>query len=247
MSLSLDKGRNSANGANAASAQAMELSRQLVRAQEDERKRISRELHDGTGQGLMVLRLYLALLGSSSRDRESQLKVQEALGLLDRTIEDLRRIISRLSPRALEQLGVLTAIRKEVREVSHNSGIKAHLDLPKHLGDLDHEIELAIYRSVQEALHNITKHAKAQNLSIRLARIDGVVHLYVQDDGVGFSRKRSTQKRAFGLWGLRERIAALGGKLRISSADGQGTRLRVTLPVKSAPQHERAVGLRGAI
>lgn len=233
MSPISDKGRDPAQRP---APQVLELSRQLVRAQEDERKRISRELHDGTGQGLMVLRLYLGLLGASSRDTESQLKVQEALGLLDHTIEDLRRIIGRLSPRTLEELGLLAAIRKEVREVSASSGIKAHLDLPKNLGELDHEIELAVYRSAQEALHNITKHSKAQNLSVRLKTMDGAVRLYIQDDGIGFTRKRTTQRRAFGLWGLRERIAALGGRVRISSADGQGTRLRVTLPVNGTPQ-----------
>ncbi|HTR65086.1 MAG TPA: sensor histidine kinase [Terriglobales bacterium] len=206
-----------------------ELSRHLVRAQEEERKRISRELHDGTGQGLMVLRLYLGMLGAGSQDTESQLKVQEALGLLDRTIEDLRRIIGRLSPRTLEELGVLTAIRKEARELSRNTGMKARLDLPKTAQELDHEAELAVYRCVQEALHNIAKHSKAENFSVRLRTGNGRVRLMIEDDGVGFSPRRSPRD-VFGLSGMRERITALGGTVRVRTGNGKGTQITVTLP-----------------
>ena len=219
---------------NSASAAPLEvcppdLSRHLVRAQEAERKRISRELHDGAGQGLMVLRLYLGLLGAETRDRESQIKVQEALGLLDRTIEDLRRIIGRLSPRTLEELGLLAAIRKEAREVSRSTSIKASLGLPKELDELDHETELAIYRCVQEALHNIAKHSRAQNFAVRLKLAGDLLRLTVEDDGIGFSPRRSP-RGVFGLWGMRERIAALGGTVRIRSGPGKGTQIRVTLP-----------------
>ena len=104
-----------------------ELSRHLLRAQEKERKRISRELHDGTGQGLMVLRLYLAMLASDGQSPESRAKIQEALQLLDHTVEDLRRIISRLSPRVLEEMGLLAAIRKEVLELAKNTGMRFEL------------------------------------------------------------------------------------------------------------------------
>jgi len=206
------------------------LSRHLVRAQEEERKRISRELHDGTGQGLMVLRLYLGLLMAESRDRESQLKLQEALGLLDCTIEDLRRMIGRLSPRTLEELGLLPAIRKEARELSRNTAMKAILDLPKDMDSLDRETELALYRCVQESLHNIAKHSQAQNFTVCLKLADDAVRLIIEDDGIGFSPRRSP-RGVFGLWGMRERIAALGGTVRIRSGAGKGTQIRVTLPV----------------
>lgn len=212
-------------------AQASEISRHLVRAQEEERKRIGRELHDGTGQGLMVLRLYLGMLGAGRLDSEAQFKVQEALGLLDNTIEDLRRIIGRLSPQTLERLGLLPAIRKEVREISRNSGIKAVLDLPRNLDAVDMEIELALYRSVQEALHNIAKHSQAKHFRVRLEASHETLRLLVEDDGIGFSKKRISQGSGFGLWGMRERIAALGGKLRVHARPDKGTQLRVTLPI----------------
>jgi signal transduction histidine kinase len=225
------RGRKSIHENNAPTAQSSELSRHLVRAQEEERKRISRELHDGTGQGLMVLRLYLEMLAGDTPKQESHVKVQEALELLDRTIEDLRRIIGRLSPRTLEELGLMAAIRKEVRELGKNTVMKAHLDLPEDLGEVDHEIEITIYRSVQEALHNVAKHAHARNFTLRLENDGAFVCLQVEDDGIGFAGKTRSRGRTFGLLGMRERIAALGGTVRIRSRKGRGTRLRVMLPL----------------
>ena len=224
------KGRKSISN-DLSPAQTSEVSRHLVRAQEEERKRISRELHDGTGQGLMVLRLYLGMLGAGQLDVEGQEKVREALGLLDHTIEDLRRIIGRLSPQTLERLGLLPAIRKEVRELSRNTGIKAELDLPRTLPQLDKELELALYRSIQEALHNIAKHAGAKNVRVSLEPGDNSLKLLVEDDGAGFTRKKCSQGNGFGLWGMRERISALGGKLRVRTELGEGTQVRITLPV----------------
>jgi len=205
------------------------LSRHLLGAQEEERKRISRELHDGTGQGLMVLRLYLGMLASESQSAESQAKIQEALKLLDHTIEDLRRIIGRLSPRSLEELGLTAAIRKEVLEMSRTTGIKARIEFPKNLGRLDHEIEVALYRSLQEALHNIAKHSHAENFAVRVQMELGSVRLEVEDDGVGFPGKRS-QEQAFGLLGMKERVAVLDGRVDVRSREGKGTRIRVVLP-----------------
>jgi two-component system, NarL family, sensor histidine kinase UhpB len=214
--------------------QAVDLSRHLIRAQEEERKRISRELHDDTGQGLMLLKLYLGMVANSSENPESYLKVQEALGLLDRTIGDLRRIIARLSPRILEEMGLLAAIRNEARELGKHSGIKTQLELPKSLAGVNHETEIAVYRSVQEALHNVAKHAKAKNLLIRLEVDADSAHLWVEDDGMGFSSSGGSSARSFGILGMRERIAALGGNVRIRSRKGRGTRLRVTLPIAQA-------------
>jgi signal transduction histidine kinase len=224
------RGRKPVHASDFPPAEASEVSRHLVRAQEEERKRISRELHDGTGQGLMVLRLYLGMLGAGQLDTESRDKVHEALGLLDHTIEDLRRVIGRLSPQTLERLGLLPAIRKEVRELSRNTALKADLDLPRSLPQLHTEVELALYRSVQEALHNIAKHSRARTFRVSLEDGDGALRLLVEDDGIGFTRKKCSQANSFGLWGMRERISALGGKLRVRSELGKGTVLRVTLP-----------------
>jgi signal transduction histidine kinase len=202
-----------------------------VLAQEAERKRISRELHDGTGQNLMVLRLYLAMLANDEQSPGSQAKIREALDLVDHTVDDLRRILCRLSPRVLEEAGLLAAIRKEVRELSKNTGMKASLDLPENFGQLDSEIEVAVYRSLQEALHNIAKHSQARNFSVRLEANERSLCLLVEDDGVGVSSGRVSTKRAFGLFGMKQRIGALGGKIQIRSRPDKGTFLKLMLPV----------------
>ena len=209
-----------------------ELSRQLLRAEEEERKRISRELHDETGQGLMVLRMYLqALTSEFDAVMSAPERFQEALDLLDRTIEGLRRIIRRLSPRILEELGLMAALRKEVREVSRNTGIKATVNLPDSLDKIDHESEIAIYRIVQEALHNIAKHSGAKHLRLAITTTSSAIQIVVEDDGIGFSARRG-QVQGFGLLGMRERVAALGGTVRIRSLKDKGTRIFVRLPME---------------
>jgi signal transduction histidine kinase len=210
-----------------------ELARQLLLAEEEERKRISRELHDETGQGLMVLRMHLQSLSAQFDTKDAPEKFQETFELLDRTIEGLRRIIRRLSPRVLEELGLLAAVRREVREVSRTTGIQAAVELPETLARLNHESEIAIYRIVQEALHNIAKHSGAKNLRLAITSAASTIRIVVEDDGVGFSSRRSQSTQGFGLLGMRERVAALGGNVRIRSLMDKGTRISVTLPMDS--------------
>ncbi len=208
---------------------AAELSRHLIEAQEEERKRISRELHDEAGQGLMALRLCLGRVAADTTDRDSAAQIEEAMAMLDGTIADLRRIIARLSPRRLDELGLLAAIRKEARLLSKGTGIHGTLDLPADFDGVAHETEIVIYRTVQEAFHNIAKHSKATRFSVRLEREEEHLLLRIEDDGVGFVSKPNFQG-SFGLMGMRERIAALGGTVRITSRQGRGTRIRVSLP-----------------
>ena len=211
-----------------------ELSAHLLRVQEEERKHISRELHDETGQGLMVTRLYLGMLEASLRSRTSQVKIQEALAVVDRTIEGLRRMIARLSPLVLQELGLVAAIRKEAKDLSKSTGVKTRVAVPDDLGRFGAEAETAIYRVVQEALHNVAKHAQAKNVTVQVGREQGVIKLTVEDDGIGFVQKGISRGRSFGLAGMRERIAALGGAVRLRSGKGKGTRIEVTVPDAAA-------------
>jgi two-component system, NarL family, sensor histidine kinase UhpB len=211
-------------------ADVTELSRQLLKAQEEERRRISRELHDETGQALMVLRFQMELLAGETNKPEVASKIREALDLLDRTIEGLRRTIARLSPRVLEEFGLMTAIRRQAQVLAKHTGMKARLELPENWASTDHDIEVALYRSVQEALHNIAKHSQASQFAVRLEIASGNVALHIEDDGVGFSR-RAAHLRGFGLTGMRERTAALGGSMRIRSERGKGTSIQIQLPL----------------
>jgi two-component system, NarL family, sensor histidine kinase UhpB len=211
-----------------------ELSRHLLRAQEEERKRISRELHDETGQGLMLLRLQLSILATEAQSGDWEKRVKEATTLLDQTISGLRRIIGRLSPRALENLGLAGAIRKEARDLSKNTDIGTRLSVPEQFGDLDPEVEIAVYRCVQEALHNVAKHSRARNVTIELHQRGQKLALVIEDDGIGISRATRARSKGFGLVGMRERVAVLGGRVRIGRSKEGGTRLRITLPTAFA-------------
>ena len=221
-------------------ADGSELSRQLLRVQEEERRRISRELHDETGQALMVLRFQLEMLAGDMEIPQHRNKIQEPLELLDRTIEGLRRTIARLSPRVLEELGLVTGIRREAQLVSRHTGIRADLELPEESEPLNHEVEVALYRSVQEALHNVAKHSRAKRFTIKLRRTANKVAVEIEDDGIGFSPRR-TREGGFGLTGMRERAAALGGVLTIRSGPDKGTRVRLVLPLGSGGQVDSTV------
>ena len=210
-------------------SEAVELSRQLLKAQEEERRRISRELHDETGQALMVLRFQLELLAGETQSEEVAAKIREALDVLDRTIEGLRRTIARLSPRVLEEFGLLTAIRRQAKLLAKHTGMKPRLELPENWTPADHDVEVALYRSVQEALHNVAKHSQAANFTVRLEVASEKVTLQIEDDGAGFSR-RAAHIRGFGLTGMRERAAALGGLMRIRTERGKGTNIQIQLP-----------------
>jgi len=214
-------------------ARIAELSAHLLKITEAERKRISRELHDETGQALMVIRLYLGMLEQSTTGRSSKAKIRETLQVVDRTIEGLRRIIGRLSPLVLQELGLIAAIRKEAKDLAKGTGIKARVAISDDVGRLNPDIEAAIYRVVQEALHNVAKHSKAETVNIQMSRQNGRVLLMVEDDGVGctLSKPSRNERQTFGLAGVRERVGMLGGNVKITSSKGKGMRLEITVPV----------------
>ena len=214
-----------------------EISRHLVRAQEEERKRISRELHDDTGQALMLLRMHLGSLAVSSGNAEAVQIAQEALALLDQTIEGLRRTIAQLSPKILEELGLLAAIHRLVRDLNRATSIHAVAELPESLGEIPQESEIAIYRTVQEALNNAARHSQAKNLHVALESHAGWISFVVEDDGIGFKRSK-TGEQTFGLIGMRDRIAAVGGNLKYRSAKGKGTEIQASVPILARKRGE---------
>jgi signal transduction histidine kinase len=215
-------------------ARIAELSAHLLAVQEEERKRISRELHDETGQALMVIRLYLGMLEAQLTGRTAKAKIRETVSVVDRTIEGIRRIIARLSPLVLQELGLVAAIRKEAKDLAKASGIKVRVAINEDVGRLAPEIEAAIYRVVQESLHNVAKHAQAHSASVQMSRNEETVYLTVEDDGVGMPGKiNSPRGHSFGLAGIRERIASLDGDVRVHSEKGKGTRLEIMVPARA--------------
>jgi signal transduction histidine kinase len=214
-----------------------ELSGHLLRVQEEERKRISRELHDETGQALMVIRLYLGMMESGNTTKSVRGKIRETVDVVDRTIEGIRRIIGKLSPLVLQELGLVAAIRKEAKDFARNTGVKARVLIAENVGRLASGTEQAIYRVVQEALHNVAKHAQAKNVTVQLERADELVQVVVEDDGVGIqSRSSNSRDHSFGLAGIKERVAMLGGTSRVISTKGNGTRLEISVPAGEEAQ-----------
>jgi GAF domain-containing protein len=227
-------------------ARIAELSGHLLRVQEEERKRISRELHDETGQALMVIRLYLGMLEQAAGTR-ARAKIRETVGVVDRTIEGIRRIIGKLSPLVLQELGLVAAIRKEAKDFAKTTGVKARVAVSDDVGRLAPECEAAIYRVVQEALHNVAKHAKATTVNIHVAREDQIVHLAIEDDGQGMENSDRWNGRSFGLAGMRERVAMLGGTVEVDSTPGKGTRIDVVVPMDHCGSTDDAIPARPAL
>src|SRR5215813_416844 len=223
-----------------------ELSAHLLRVQEEERKRISRELHDETGQALMVIRLYLGMMESVVTTRNVKAKIRETVDVVDRTIEGIRRIIGKLSPLVLQELGLVAAIRKEAKDLARNTGVKARVLITGEVGRLAPATEQAIYRVVQEALHNVARHAHARNVTVQVSRTGDSVRVTVEDDGVGIQPRSNSRGHSFGLTGIKERIATMGGVSRVVSARGKGTRIEINVPAGEPVAAERPQGLTAA-
>jgi signal transduction histidine kinase len=213
--------------------QIRKMSEHMLKVEEQERRRISRELHDEVGQAMLVVRLYLEMLHQELRSRAPQLltKVSEALAVIDGTIRDMRRLIAALSPTVLEQLGLEAALRQFVTNFGRSFPVHVRLKL-RRLGRLPQDAEIMLYRLVQECFTNVIKHSRAENVLLAVHRSNGRVHLRVEDDGIGFDPDRAVQKRgSFGLAGMGERVALLGGQMEIKSRPKEGARISIQIPI----------------
>jgi len=205
-------------------------------AADAERRRWARELHDETLQGLGGLRLLLSSAIRSEDPARAGQAMREAIGHIEQEIENLRAIITELRPAALDELGLATAIEALLDRHRIQSGLKleASIELDGSEGEengLDVELETTIYRLVQEALTNVSKHARADSVRVSLRRLDGRIEIEITDDGKGFDTAVSTD--GFGLGGMRERVTLADGILSIESGEG-GTTLTATLPERAA-------------
>jgi signal transduction histidine kinase len=216
-------------------AQLTELTNYLQTAREDERNRLARNLHDDLGALLTSAKLDAARirsrLSSAGPIPESLALLAHLVATLNSGIELGRRIIEDLRPSALSNLGLVATLEILVSEFAANTGVHMHSTLePVALED---DEELMVYRLVQEALTNITKHAHAAHVWVTLAIADGQVEVSVRDDGAGFDLQIQP-KSAYGLVGMRFRVEAEGGALIVTSTPGQGTHIRMRLPAARA-------------
>lgn len=207
------------------------LGRAVWRVQEDERRRLARELHDGVGQNLTALKHRLAMLGASLAPGQDALRAQleAAIALTSATLDDTRELSRLLRPPILDDLGLEAALRWLARSVRESSGLAVdlHVDPLPALGD---EASTLLFRVAQEALANAAKHARASRVSVRLdARDDGLA-LSVEDDGIGCTPAMAARGGGSGLSGMRERLRLYGGRLQLTSAPGAGMQVLARLP-----------------
>jgi signal transduction histidine kinase len=213
-----------------------QLLRKTISAQEDERKRIARELHDETCQTLVALGLRFAAALVAPAPEAVRERLVEAKALAAATLEEVHRLIFDLRPSILDDLGLVPAIRWLASRQLEPLGIAVRFEIEELEGRLPPEAETALFRAVQEALNNVARHAQAETVLIQLARLGESLEIEIEDDGKGFDpagvADAAPSGRGLGLMGIRERLELLGGTAQIDSSPGQGTRvvLRVPLP-----------------
>ena len=213
--------------------QMQQLSRLILQAQEAERLRLARELHDEAAQALTSLIVHLRLLERAKNPSEAQQRVVELRELTAQALEDVRRVSLDLRPTILDDLGLAPALEWRVDEFNRLDDVSAELRIEGLAQRLPRDMELVLYRTGQEALSNIAKHARATAVRVRLWTHDGWVHLEIQDNGCGFDPTApvSESGSGLGLLGMRERLAMIGGELDIDSAPNRGTTISARAPL----------------
>jgi signal transduction histidine kinase len=213
----------------------------VTKIYERERRRLSHDLHDEIGHDLIMIKLYLEMIQLDlrrSHPREIERRLNDAIGLVSHSLDAVRRLVLDLGPAVFDELGFLPAVKSYAAQFSSRTKVNVTVQegyLPEHV-PLTHQI--AMYRLLQGALSNVLKHAHAKNVKISLGSMkDSVLIMVIEDDGIGFDTAVRPGRRSFGLTAMRERVAVLGGRIRIQSRRADtpgtkhGTRIEVDLPL----------------
>lgn len=220
------------------------LSRRLLSVQEEERKRISRELHDVVAQTLTGINVQLSSLTmQSTADAESlETKIASTQRLVEESVETVHRFARDLRPTVLDDLGLVPAIRSYLKLFTQQSGIAVEFGASMSVDELSGDQRTALYRVMQEAVTNISRHAEASQGRVSLKKLGASVCLEIRDDGLGFSEiERGVEviAKRLGLVGMRERIEMVGGRFSVKSQPGKGTNVRVTIPQAGTKHSKR--------
>lgn len=213
-----------------------QLSAQLVSAQEEERRNLSRELHDEIGQSMSALLVELGNLDSMlpAGNAGAHEQLQRVKKLAESNVGVVRNMALLLRPSMLDDLGLVPALKWQAKEVARRTGMKVRVDAEDVSDDLPDLYRTCIYRVVQEALHNATRHSKAAHVRVTVRRDPSGVRAEIQDDGSGF---HSRQEKGMGILGMEERVRHLGGEFHVHSEQGHGTSVSIRLPLRQeAPQ-----------
>lgn len=223
--------------ARAASEGFRRLSARIQSLREEERKRISREIHDELGQQLTGIKMQLRLIENRIADRDDRSLNQiidelvEAEETLDETLHSVRRISNGLRPMALDDLGLASALRDEAEEFSRKAGIACTIAITETEERLPSDVETVVFRIFQESLTNIARHAKASKVDAECVVSDHSLVLRVRDNGVGIDLSQLSKRGSLGLKGMRERAAGVGGGIAINALPHQGTEVLLTIPL----------------
>jgi two-component system sensor histidine kinase UhpB len=208
------------------------LTRKLVQAEEAERRRIARELHDRVGQSLSALNINLDIIArDDTLAPASRQRLQDSAALVDSTLQSIESVMAELRPPLLDEYGLAAALGWHAEEFSRRSGIRVSVTerAPEAAKTLRLEAALALYRIAQEALNNVLKHSRARHAEIEIEEAEGHVVLAVRDDGEGFDLAAMRRGR-LGMSTMRERAEAAGGALHVETAPGRGTRVVARVP-----------------
>jgi signal transduction histidine kinase len=211
------------------------LSGRLLRLQDEERRRLARELHDSTAQSLAALALELAVVGRSPLSPRGRSALDEAERLADQCARELRTLSYLLHPPLLDEMGLAAALRGYIDGFSKRSGVEVILDMPEDIQRLPREVETTLFRIVQESLTNVHRHAGSPTAHVRLALEPGAIRLEVADQGRGLVPHETNgtpdleHDLGVGIAGMKERVRQLGGQLELDSTD-TGVTVRATLP-----------------
>lgn len=222
-------------------AQLRRLSGQVLSAQEEERKRIARELHDDTSGALARVLLNIEMCEEALPEGSTEIRerMRSTRILAEQTLENVRQMIFDLRPTLLDDLGLPAAVRWYAKNTLESAGIIAQVDSSSHLGRATPQVETAFFRIAQEGINNIVHHANAQHACVQLNRQSNRWVLLVQDDGCGFDpaarqtlNPSTNETHHWGLFGIQERVGLLGGSFQLDSVVGKGTTLKIEIPVE---------------
>jgi len=221
-------------------ARARQLTHQFFLAQEEERKEISRDLHDEIAQVLAGINVRLAALKKMAQKGVYDIgeRVDETQKLVEQSVEAVHRFAVRLRPSLLDDLGLVPSIRSYIKDISERKDINIRFKAGKDVEVLDNLQRTALYRVTQEALTNVIRHSRAENVNVSLQKLSTGIRLKIHDDGKGFDPKRilnSMSHRRLGILGMRERVEMLGGKFSIVSTSAKGTTVTANMLLSLAP------------
>ncbi|ADV79389.1 two-component sensor histidine kinase DegS [Thermoanaerobacter brockii subsp. lactiethylicus] len=217
------------------------LSVKIIEAQEEERKRIAREIHDGPAQAManVLLKSELCEKLITKDIEQAKIELKNLKNIVQQSLKEVRKIIYDLRPSALDDLGLIPALSRYIKNFSEETGIFVDFSVLSDYKRLSPEIEITCFRVVQEALTNIKKHSKAKNASVKFEFGMRFISIIIKDDGIGFDKENIGQ--GYGLMGMRERIEILNGKFEISSFKNNGTQIYISIPVRGV-EDDQIVG-----